>query len=70
MMNITQFFLLAIERNMISNRYGIEIFNASFKEACGPDQTYLDNIKFYYAVVLLSKALYGHEDNPFEAMFA
>jgi hypothetical protein len=55
---------------MISNRHGIEIFNASFKEACGSEQTYLDNVKFYYAVVLLSKALYGHEDNPFEAMFA
>lgn len=27
-------------------------------------------MKFYYAIVLLSKALYGHEDNPFEAMFA
>lgn len=30
----------------------------------------MDNVKFYYAIVLLSKALYGHEDNPFEAMFA
>jgi hypothetical protein len=34
-MNITQFFLLAVERNMISNKHGIEIFYTAFKEACG-----------------------------------
>lgn len=72
-MNITQFFLLAIERNMISNKHGIEIFYTAFKEACGggdKETAYLDNTKFYYAIVLLSKALYGNEDNPFEAMFS
>jgi hypothetical protein len=69
-MNITQFFLLAIERNMISNKHGIEIFYTAFKEACGPDNTFLDNTKFYYAVVLLSKALFGQEQNPFETMFS
>ena len=55
---------------MISNKYGIEIFFTAFKEACGPDNDYLDNQKFYYAVVLLSKALFGHEENPFETMFS
>ena len=69
-MNITQFFLLAVERSMISNKHGIEIFYTAFKEACGDEGTVLDNDKFNYAVHLLSKALFGHEDNPFEAMFS
>ena len=69
-MNITQFYLLAIERSMISNKYGIEIFYTAFKQACGEDNDFLDNRKFYYAVVLLAQALYGHEDNPFETMFS
>jgi hypothetical protein len=69
-MNITQFFLLAIERNMISNRHGVEIFYTAFKEACGADNVFLDNAKFYYAIVLLSKGLFGNEDNPFETMFS
>ena len=69
-MDITQFFLLVIERNMISNRNGIEIFYTAFKEACGADNDHLDNTKFYYVIVLLSKALFGHEENPFETMFS
>ena len=45
---------------------GVRIFYTAFKEACGPDFDYLDNSKFYYVIVLLAKALFGHEDNPFE----
>jgi hypothetical protein len=42
-MNIVQFFLFAIERNMISNKNGIEIFYTVFKEAAGgPDIIFLD----------------------------
>jgi hypothetical protein len=59
---------------MISNKHGIEIFYTAFKSAAGgsstEDNEHLDNRKFYYAIVLLSKALYSHEENPFEAMFA
>ena len=69
-MNITQFYLLAVERSMISNKFGIEIFYTAFKAATGEDNDYLDNRKFYYAIVLLSQALFGHEENPFETMFA
>jgi hypothetical protein len=29
--------MFAIERNMVSNKFGIEIFYAAFKEACGED---------------------------------
>jgi len=32
-MDLTHFILLAIERNMISNKHGIEIFYTAFKEA-------------------------------------
>mmetsp|Transcript_21944 Transcript_21944/g.16290 ORF Transcript_21944/g.16290 Transcript_21944/m.16290 type:complete len:99 (+) Transcript_21944:53-349(+) len=55
---------------MVSNKFGVEIFYTAFKEACGPDNDFLNDQKFYYAIVLLSKALFGHEDNPFEAMFS
>ena len=61
---------------MISNKYGIEIFYAAFKEACGEEfdvkSNYgiLDEMKFYYAIFLLSKVLYAHESSPFEAMFS
>ena len=30
----------------------------------------LDEIKFYYAIVLLSKVIYAHEPQPFDAMFS
>jgi len=61
---------------MISNQFGIEIFYTAFKEACGEDydpQTnhgYLDNSKFYYSIILLSKVLFHNESSPFEAMFS
>jgi hypothetical protein len=53
-----------MERNMILNKFGIEIFyKAAFKEACREDFNHqvnhevLDNTKFFYAIVLLSKVL-------------
>jgi len=67
-MDFTQFLMFAIERNMVSNKYGIEIFFAAFKEACGEDfdkennDGILDNTKFYYAIVLLSKVLFRQEE--------
>jgi hypothetical protein len=63
-----EFLLFAIERNMISNKYGIEIFYTCFMEAAG-EKEFLDKSKFYYAIFLLSKALYGHSENPFEEMY-
>ena len=36
-MDITQFIQFAIERSMISNKFGIEIFYTAFKQACGED---------------------------------
>jgi hypothetical protein len=68
--------MFAIERNMVSNKFGIEIFYTAFKEACGEDfdqdhnDGILDNTKFYYAIVLLSKVLFTQEEQPFEAMFS
>jgi len=75
-MDFTQFLMFAIERNMVSNKFGIEIFYTAFKEACGEDfdqdhnDGILDNTKFYYAIVLLSKVLFTQEEQPFEAMFS
>ena len=34
-MEFTQFIMFSIERNIISNKFGIEIFYTAFKEACG-----------------------------------
>ena len=75
-MDITQFLQFAIERSMISNKHGVEIFYTVFKEACGEDfdiqgnHGVLDNTKFYYAIILLSKVLFANETAPFEAMFS
>jgi hypothetical protein len=32
-MDLTHFILLAVERNMISNKFGLDIFFTAFKEA-------------------------------------
>jgi 6-phosphogluconolactonase (cycloisomerase 2 family) len=70
-MNINQFFLFAIERNMISNKNGIEIFYTAFKEACGgQDVVFLDHTKFHYAIQLLASTLFHKEESPNEAMFS
>ena len=75
-MDFTKFLLFAIERNMITNKFGIEVFYTAYKEACGEDFNHkvnhgvLDSTKFYYSIVLLSKVLFGHENSPFEAMFS
>lgn len=81
-MSFTQFIMFAIERNMISNKFGIEIFYTAFKEACGEQFDsisnfgILDEMKFHYAIVLLSKILYANEkdennkNSPFAAMFS
>jgi len=70
-MNIVQFFLFAIERNMISNKNGIEIFYTVFKEAAGdPGTIYLDYSKFHYAIYLLARTIFHTEESPIEAMFS
>lgn len=67
-MNFTQFLLLILERSIISNKFGLEIFYTTFKEAA-KDNGYLDINSFNYAIVLLSKTLFAHESNPVETMF-
>ena len=69
-MNINQFFLFSVERNMLSNKNGVEIFYTAFKEACGgSDVVFLDHTKFHYAIYLLAKTLFHNEESPIEAMF-
>lgn len=66
--------LLALEWGMISNKYGLEIFYHSFKEAAEGSE-FIDNRKFHYAIILLSKAIFGkrpgndENTNPFEEMY-
>ena len=57
---------------MISNKNGLELFYYAFKEAADGDY-FLDQTKFHFAIVLLSNAIYGHEQdeekNPFQEMY-
>jgi len=70
-MNIFKFFSFVIERNMISNKNGIEIFYTAFKEASGgQDVVFIDHTKFHYAIYLLAKTLFHREESPIEAMFS
>ena len=82
-MDLTNFILLAVERNMVSNKFGLDIFYTAFKEAASnnmpeanPDEdvaqnaSVLINHNFFLAVTMLAKSLFAHEENPFEAMFA
>ena len=75
-MSFTEFIMFVIERDMISNKFGIENFYTAFKEACGAEfnvqanHGMLDNKKFYFAIGLLAKVLFAQENNPFEAMFS
>jgi hypothetical protein len=92
-MDLTHFILLAVERNMISNKFGLDIFFTAFREAAhsntfetkiltpGDDgdsdkedgdrnnQSMLTNHNFFLAISMLAKGIYGHEENPFKAMF-
>lgn len=77
-MDIAHFICLVIERGMISNQYGLEVFHAAFQTACGGSEASgtnkkvgpkLDNTKFFYAILLLAKVLFYREAAPFEAMF-
>lgn len=67
-MNFTQFLLLGLDRGIISNQFGLEVFYTAFKEAAQGEE-YLDATRFHFAIVLLSKTIFSEEDNPFETMF-
>lgn len=81
-MDLTHFILLAVERNMISNKFGLEIFYAAFKEAArsadietglnnpeADSRFVLINRSFFLAITLLAQSLFAEEDNPFETMY-
>ncbi len=73
-MNLTHFFLLSLERSMISNKHGIDIFYKAFKEAA-EDEDHLDYTKFHNSLIILAQSLYGDNEameenyNPFVEMF-
>ena len=80
-MDLTQFIILCVERDMVSNKFSLDIFYTAFKEAamnCGIDVNTNQDIdnkyvlisnNFYLAMANLAKALYAHEENPLQAMF-
>ena len=80
-MDLTQFIILCVERDMVNNKFSLDIFYTAFKEAamnCGIDvganmdidnKYVLVNNNFYLAMANLAKALYAHETNPLRAMF-
>jgi len=74
-MDLTNFILLAVERNMISNKYGLDLFYTVFKEASrnspsskadgGSDEivvnsSVLINHNFFRAITMLAKTLFAH----------
>jgi len=86
-MDLTNFILLCLERNMVSNKNGLDIFYTAFKEASqnnNYEATVLDEEaeeeaaqnsvlvgrNFYLAITMLAKAIFGHEDSPFQALFS
>jgi hypothetical protein len=84
-MDLTNFILLAVERNMISNKYGLDLFYTVFKEASSNQATtnktngegeevavnssVLINHNFFLSITMLAKTLFAHEQNPFETIF-
>jgi len=84
-MDLTNFILLAVARNMISNKYGLDLFYTVFKEASSNQATkkttkgdgdevavncsVLINHNFFLSVTMLAKTLFAHEQNPFESIF-
>jgi len=74
-MDFSQFLMFCIERNMVSNKHGLEIFYAAFKDAVGSkfdvvnNNGIIDTAQFYYAMLQLARILYVNEEKPFEAMF-
>ena len=82
-MDLTNYMLLACERNMISNKFGLDIFYTAFKEAAqtkGVETGFTSEFdtrfvigkeNFYLSLTYLAKALYADEGRgAFDAMFA
>ena len=67
--------MFCIERNMVTNKNGLDVLYVTFKDACdkqfnhGLNHGLLDKNKFYYAMLQLARIYYSGEDRPFEAMF-
>lgn len=56
-MDLTNFIMLAVERNMISNKYGLDLFYRVFKESSKPEletvgggTSYLKDHDFFRAI--------------------
>ena len=82
-MDLTNYILLACDRDMLSNKFGLDIFYTAFKEAAETSgvetgiHSEIDNRfvlmkeNFFLSMTYLAKALFAHEGKgAFEAMFA
>ena len=52
-LSLSSFIMLCLERNMVTNRFGIDVFFQAFREAAG-SMPYLDNKRFFYAIILIA----------------
>lgn len=85
-MDLTNFILLACERNMLTNKFGLDIFYTAFKHASQNaavetgsvkhmDRSVLVKDNFFLALKFLSTAIYAEREREekigaFEIMFA
>lgn len=81
-MDLTNYILLACDRDMMSNKFGLDIFYTAFKEAAQTSNVetgfsdvdscfVLRKENFFLSMTYLAKALFAHEGKgAFEAMFA
>ncbi len=72
-MDLTNFILLACDRNMLTNKFGLDIFYTSFKQASQNAAVETGTIKnqerlvlvkdnFFLALKFLSTAIYGERE--------
>jgi hypothetical protein len=85
-MDLTNFILLACERNMLTNKFGLDIFYTAFKQASQNAAVQTGSVKhfersvlvkdnFFLALKFLSTAIYAEREREekigaFEIMFA
>ena len=72
-MDLTNFILLACERNMLTNKFGLDIYYTSFKQASQNAAVETGTVKnlerlvlvkdnFFLALKFLSTAIYGERE--------
>ncbi len=68
-LSLSSFLMLCLERNMVTNRFGIDVFYQAYKEAAGTSPV-LDNKRFFYAIILIAQNLYRRSSSPIQQLFS